>query len=259
MENIVKFDGITASFKTLTDNSALISVSKNQIGKIVLNWENVNYDDISVEIEENSTVEILELNERENAKIAYVLKENSNVVLNIFSKEKAGNVDYDFTLQKGASLLVAYADFTMGKKVMKTSVKLVGAKANCIFHLASLSRNDDHKTFTINFDHLVGDTYARMDNYGVCKNSSTMNFLGDAVVRKGAKKASTGQNAKIMVFDPTCHAKASPMLCIYENDIEAFHGASEGQINQEHVFYLTSRGLSEEEAKRLITFGYKIQ
>ena len=48
-----------------------------------------------------------------------------------------------------------------------------------------------------------------------------MNFLGDALVRKGAKKASTGQNAKIMLFDPTCHAKASPMLCIYENDIEA--------------------------------------
>ena len=256
MEDVIKFEGITASFKTLTDNKAIINVSPNQIGKILLDWNKLDYSDIQVEINENSTVEILELNERSNAKISYLLKENSNVKLNVFSKENAGDIEYEFLLEKGACLLVAYADFTSGKKELKSSVKLNGPKANCQFHLAALSRNDDHKTFTINFDHLVGDTYARMDNYGVCKNTATMNFLGDALVRKGAKKASTGQNAKIMLFDPTCHAKASPMLCIYENDIEAFHGASEGQINQEHVFYLTSRGLSEEEAKRLITFGY---
>ena len=256
MENIVMFDGINANFKTLTDTSAVINVSANQIGKVVLNWDNISYSDIKIEIGENSTIEILELNEKEFAKVNYLLKENSNVKLNIFSKENAGETEYNFVLNEGSSLLVAYADFTSGKKNMKSSVKLVGRKANCTYHLAALSRSDDNKNFVINFDHLVGETYARMDNYGVCKNNATLNFLGDAIVRKGAKKSSTGQNAKIMLFDPTCHAKASPMLCIYENDIEAFHGASEGQINQEHVFYLTSRGLSEEDAKRLITFGY---
>ena len=59
-----------------------------------------------------------------------------------------------------------------------------------------------------------------------------------------------------MVFDKTCHAIASPKLCIYETDVQASHGASEGQINPEHVFYLTSRGIPEDDAKRLITLGY---
>ena len=48
----------------------------------------------------------------------------------------------------------------------------------------------------------------------------------------------------------------SPILKIDENDIEASHAAVVGKINDEHIFYLTSRGLSEEEAKRLITLGY---
>ena len=95
-----------------------------------------------------------------------------------------------------------------------------------------------------------------MENYGVCKNSSDLEFLGDAIIKKGAKKATTKQSAKIVLFDKTCHAKASPKLCIYENDVEASHGASEGQINPDHVYYLVSRGLTEEEAKKLITLGY---
>ena len=60
----------------------------------------------------------------------------------------------------------------------------------------------------------------------------------------------------ILVFDKGVHAKASPMLCIDENDVKAFHGASEGQINKDHIFYLMSRGVSETEAKKLITYGY---
>ena len=45
-------------------------------------------------------------------------------------------------------------------------------------------------------------------------------------------------------------------LKIDENDIEASHAAVVGKINDEHLFYLTSRGISETEAKELITFGY---
>ena len=255
MTDTIKLDNIKANLEIVGDGT-LLQILPNQNGKIYLNWAKGNVQSLNVKIGENSTVEILEIGESDSLKINYDLDVNSNVKLNIFSKEKAGNVDYSFNLNENASLLVAYADFSTGKKLMKAKVNLLGRNANCAWHLASLSRDEDYKDYVVNFDHKVGETKARMDNYGVCKDKATLNFLGDAVIQKGAKKSSTGQNAKIMVFDPTCHAKASPILCIYENDVEAFHGASEGQINQEHVFYLTSRGLSEDEAKRLITFGY---
>ena len=59
-----------------------------------------------------------------------------------------------------------------------------------------------------------------------------------------------------MVFDEASSAIAKPILKIDENDIEASHAAVVGKINDEHLFYMTSRGLSEAEAKELITFGY---
>ena len=59
-----------------------------------------------------------------------------------------------------------------------------------------------------------------------------------------------------MVFDRLSNAVAKPILKIDENDIEASHAAVVGKINDDHLFYLTSRGISEKEAKELITFGY---
>ena len=59
-----------------------------------------------------------------------------------------------------------------------------------------------------------------------------------------------------MVFDPNSDAIAKPILKIDENDIEASHAAAVGKISDEQIFYLTSRGLSNEEAKMLITLGY---
>ena len=59
-----------------------------------------------------------------------------------------------------------------------------------------------------------------------------------------------------MVFDKDNKAIAKPILKIDENEVEANHAAVVGKINDEHLFYLTSRGLSETEAKELITLGY---
>ena len=59
-----------------------------------------------------------------------------------------------------------------------------------------------------------------------------------------------------MVFDRLSNAVAKPILKIDENDIEASHAAVVGKINDDHLFYLTSRGISEKEAKELITYGY---
>ena len=181
---------------------------------------------------------------------------NSNVNFNIFSVNQGTGNQINVILNEGASLTVAYADFSTGIKELNCKIDLNGRHSEVRWHLACLSRDNDKKTFNINFNHNVGETKAKMENYGVCKDKSTLKFIGDALIVKGAKKSSTKQEAKIMVFNKTCHASASPKLCIYENDVEASHGASEGQINPEHIFYLTSRGIEEENAKRLITLGY---
>lgn len=61
-----------------------------------------------------------------------------------------------------------------------------------------------------------------------------------------------------MVFDKECIAKANPYLFIDEYDVKASHAAGVGRMDEEHLFYLQSRGMTKNDAMRLITYGYLI-
>lgn len=237
-------------------NKSTLTIDSNQKGELFLSSFNFNKDKGVIKINDNCDLSLLLIGELETEKLFIEIGNNSNVNFNIFSVNQGTGNQINVILNEGASLTVAYADFSTGIKELNCKIDLNGRHSEVRWHLACLSRDNDKKTFNINFNHNVGETKAKMENYGVCKDKSTLKFIGDALIVKGAKKSSTKQEAKIMVFNKTCHASASPKLCIYENDVEASHGASEGQINPEHIFYLTSRGIEEENAKRLITLGY---
>lgn len=228
-------------------------ILKNQFGSFFCNDIN---KDTAINIEENCSLNCLITNEFNDNEVVINLTSNSHLKVNIFTSNTASNGKLVFNLDGDSSLEVAFADFSIGKEIIEVVVNLNGVNASVDWHLASLAQKDDFKEYRVNFHHNVKETYAKMENYGVCKDNSTLNFLGDAIIYRNAKKSKTRQNAKIVIFDRTCHAKASPKLCIYENDVEASHGASEGQINKDHLFYLMARGLNEDEAKRLIIWGY---
>lgn len=242
-----------SSLKYTNDKDAYF-IECQQKGKIIIDGNSVN-EPISIKIGDDCFVECLLLNDNEHL-ISFDINNNAFLKLNVFTKNNAKDGKLVLNLFDNARLEVAYADFSYGKKELNAVVNLNGNNASVNWNLASLSQNKDFKNYSVNFNHNTQDTYANMVNYGVCKDQASLYFLGDAIINRGAIKSSTKQSAKILVFDETCHAKASPKLCIYENDVSASHGASEGQINKDHIFYLMSRGISEDEAKRLIIFGY---
>ena len=98
---------------------------------------------------------------------------------------------------------------------------------------------------------------ADMKNYGVLLDGGTLIFSGNSTIYEDVKGAETHQTARIIVFDPDGKAEANPNLNIYHNDvIAASHAATVGKVNDEHLYYLGSRGLDEFDAKKLITKGY---
>jgi len=58
------------------------------------------------------------------------------------------------------------------------------------------------------------------------------------------------------MLSPRARGDANPMLLIDEDEVKAGHAASVGQVNQEHVQYMMSRGISREQAMRLIIYGF---
>lgn len=160
-------------------------------------------------------------------------------------------------MREGSELQLLMPDFKSGKRQVKIKTVLAEKFARVVWKLSSFSVNNDNKKFAISFAHYGPGSFADMYNYGVVLNASTLIFTGDSTIYENVKGAETHQTARIIVFDEGSLAQADPILNIYHNDvIAASHAATVGQVNSEHLYYLKSRGLSELEAKQLITKGY---
>lgn len=251
--NLLKSDNITSK---LVDDTFYISInSSNEENYSILTLKDIPSENIEITCNEYVKVKIL-INEFENKNVKFVLKNNAFLKLNFLSLTQSACGNYLFDLEESSNAFVAMADLVKGNVDFNATFNLLGDNANSEWHLASLGADNDKKVFNINFNHVAKNTTGVMSNYGVVEDESMMHFKGISQIKNGSIKSKTHQSAKIMVFDPKCHAKANPILKIDENDIEASHAAIVGKVNDEHMFYLCSRGISENDAKQLITLGY---
>jgi Fe-S cluster assembly protein SufD len=162
-----------------------------------------------------------------------------------------GNID----LQEKASLAIVIVDFSASDvKAEISGTVLQGAKVTC--DVASSARKTSHKIFDIRFDHRGMGSYSFVKMFGVLSDIATLSFLGTSKIEKGARKTWTRQEARIADLSKGGKGEASPVLLIDEDDVKASHGATLGKIPDEALFYLMSRGLSQDEAVGLITIGY---
>ena len=86
----------------------------------------------------------------------------------------------------------------------------------------------------------------------ILSGQSTGSYLGKVAVARGAQKTDAGQSAKAMLLDRTATANLKPELEIYADDVKCAHGATVGELDQQSLFYLASRGLPPAEAKALL-------
>lgn len=210
---------------------------------------------INIKLLDNVRANILLINIKDE-EIKLDLGKNSSLSFSLLAKNEIKQLKITAKLDYYAELDAYFADFITEKNVTHVDIELNGEEAACAWHLASLASGKDDKSFDVSVYHNSKNTYCRLDNYGVCLNESKLTFAGICKINEGCSGSKAHQNAKIMVFDEACKGIAKPILKIDENDIEASHAAVVGKINDDHLFYLTSRGLSEEAAKELITMGY---
>lgn len=104
--------------------------------------------------------------------------------------------------------------------------------------------------------HKNTDTTSQLFNYGICKGNSILNINTNGIVEKGAVRSDLKQKSKGVLLDLESSISANPLLQIDEYDCLASHGAGIGAISEEDLYYLMSRGLSRNEAGKLIISGF---
>ncbi|HEV8381203.1 MAG TPA: Fe-S cluster assembly protein SufD [Gemmatimonadales bacterium] len=123
---------------------------------------------------------------------------------------------------------------------------------NGLYLLAGKQHVDHHTTIDHAADHCESHEYFN----GVLDGKSRGVFTGRIIVRPGAQKTDSKQTNNNLLLSTDAHADSQPQLEIYADDVKCTHGSTVGPLDPRALFYLRSRGLSEREARRLLTYGF---
>ena len=105
-------------------------------------------------------------------------------------------------------------------------------------------------------DHAVGYTTTRELYKGILNGKSRSVFHGSIIVREKAVKVDAIQEDKNLLLSDGAEADTKPAFWIYCDDVKCAHGAACGQIDEDVLFYLRSRGLSDTAARHLMVQGF---
>ena len=90
----------------------------------------------------------------------------------------------------------------------------------------------------------------------ILKDKATGIFDGKILVAHDAKYSNAKQNSKAILLGKNAHMYAKPQLEIYTDELEASHGSTIGQLEEDLLFYLRSRGISLEEARKMLVLAF---
>ncbi|MCG2894712.1 MAG: Fe-S cluster assembly protein SufB [Vulcanisaeta sp.] len=104
--------------------------------------------------------------------------------------------------------------------------------------------------------HTAPHTYSKIVSKGVSLNGGTSVYRGLVYVREGARYAKSSVSCESLVLDEKSKAYTIPHEQVFEETAIVTHEAYTGRLSEDKLFYLRSRGLSEEEARSLVVLGY---
>jgi Fe-S cluster assembly protein SufD len=133
---------------------------------------------------------------------------------------------------------------------------LCGEGAESLLHGLYVISGEQHVDNHTVIDHAKPHCSSRELYKGILDGSSSGVFNGKIIVRKDAQKTDSKQSNKNLLLSENAVINTKPQLEIYADDVKCTHGATIGQIDQEAVFYLRSRGIGLEEARALLTQAF---
>lgn len=159
-------------------------------------------------------------------------------------------------MKKDANVNIIVGAFGAAFHRVKSKTTLVGEGASSETLCAFKGAGKQHTDFTINAHHLVPHTRNNVLAKGTVIDEATSVFRGLIRIEKAAQQTDSYLADHTLLLSDTALANSIPSLQIEANDVKASHGATVGQIDEEQIFYLTSRGMSREQAENLIVEGF---
>ncbi len=129
-----------------------------------------------------------------------------------------------------------------------------GARAHDV--QMTFTHGKQHFDVTSNLVHLVPDTTGEVRARSMLRDKSRTVFSGLIRIEEGAQRSNAYQSHRALILDDGARCDASPSLEINADDVRCTHAASASQLDDEKLFYLRSRGLDENQAKKAVVDGF---
>jgi len=257
----ITFIGQTVDNQSLAQfNQQRLTLSKD--GEYYLYFDNYNYKDVTITVEKEANVKVYLLSyysRKSEMDIKVHVKDNA--LLKLYSQFTARrktkvHVNRQFDVDNNASLILLNNLTFHGEFSLNEQIFLKGQQANLALDLLNINGVDDQSKVVQHVYHQAEKTYSQINNWLISNHNSKLNYVVNGTIEKGKAKSSCEQLNKGIILSDDGQIRVVPSLYIDEYDVVASHGAAIGQIDENQMFYLTSRGLTEFEAKNLIVSGY---
>jgi len=191
--------------------------------------------------------------------VEVVAGENSSVQYG--SLQNLSEEAYNFSFKRGDADTYATVDWievNLGTQLTKSSVstELNGDSSETQIVGAFYGHNDQHFDLDAKVWHRAEHTTADLVTRGVTDDVARSVYEGVQDVGREAWDTSSYQRENTLMLSDESEADASPKLIINNHDTEASHSATVGQIDQEDLFYMTSRGIDPRSARNMLVEGF---
>lgn len=178
----------------------------------------------------------------------FMIEREDSAALNVstlrIEQERNANVDSHSVLVGGA--------------LVRNNVHpvLVGEGADCLINGLFIANGRQHMDNYMKVEHASPHCNSRQFYNGILDGQSRGVFHGRIIVHKDAQKTDAKQTNRNLLLSNDAQIDTKPQLEIYADDVKCTHGATIGQMDEEALFYMRSRGIPDAEARRLMLFAF---
>lgn len=229
---------------------------------IKITIEDDNNESLEIVVSENTSIKIiLELASQETTPHHYNLmltaQQNAQVKYLLVSElsSKKALVEHYFTAARDAKLDLI-GGFVSDIIDAKMHVELKGEGAEVKMRAVAVSSDENKQNIDVLIIHQAPNTIGNMTNIGIANKKGKIVLNGVEKIEKGMKNANAFQTLKGVITSDQAIVEVNPILLIDEFDVKAGHGATIGKIEENQLYYLMSRGLTQTQAEKLIINGF---
>ena len=264
--------GFTALNTATLKSGLLIHVATGTDGgSLLVNWATRPHDTpllintrLCVIIEQGAKLDLLEQFESLHANTSNIvvqaeIGENANLQHVRFQQESEDTVLITRTeVSQQSNSEYAYYGFDLGGGLVRHEVhtSLLGSDAKSGINGAYLLDGNRHVDNHARVDHIAPGCFSEQYFRGVAGGSGRAVFNTAVKVHPGADESEARQSNANILLSARAEVDTKPELEIYADEVIASHGATVGQLDEQAVFYMRSRGLNENEARQLLTTAF---